>query len=67
MRVLNETIGIFSVVVSLFVMMATMLVVGVVGEAVSALFEKIRNYELPKQQFKSLLRDFISHSKPAYY
>jgi hypothetical protein len=48
-------------------MMATMLVVGVVGEAVSALFEKIRNYELPKQQFKSLLRDFRIHSKPAYY
>ena len=66
MRVLNETLGIFSVV-SLFVMMATMLVVGIVGEGVSALFEKIRNYELPKQHFKSLLRDFTSHSKPAYY
>lgn len=66
MRVLKESIGIFSVV-SLFVMMTTMLVVGMVGEGVKFVFEKVRDYELPEHPFASLLRDFRSHSKPAYY
>ncbi len=66
MRVLKVSIGIFSIV-SLFVMMAVMLVAGMVGESLKILFEKIKNHKLPKQRFGELLRDFRSHSKPAYY
>lgn len=66
MRLLNDEIGLFNIV-SLFIMMTIILLVGVVGEAIKVVFEKIENYELFKQPFGSLLRDFRSHSKPAYY
>lgn len=66
MRVLNETIGIFSVI-SLFVMAIAMLLVGLIGDGLQFAFEKVRNYELPMQRFVSLLSKFSHHSKPAYY
>ena len=66
MKVLKASIGLFNIV-SLFVMMIVTLIVGMVGESVKVAVEKIGNYELPKQRFKSLLRDFRTHSKPAYY
>ncbi len=66
MIVLKKLISLFSIIF-LFVSMATMLIVAMASESAKVLFEMVKNYELPKQRFGELLRDFRSHSKPAYY
>ncbi len=66
MLVLKKMISLFSIIF-LFISMTSMLIVGIAGESAKKLFEMVKNYELPKQRFVELLRDFRSHSKPAYY
>lgn len=66
MNVLKVSMGLFSVV-SLFITMIAMLVVGAVAEGLKYAFEKVGNYKVPKLQYDALLRNFRSHSKPAYY